>query len=115
MRKALPTLVMLLIAFCAVQTGATALGNKINTELTNWMQRVCQYEDSANCFWDAGTGGNGLGHSFYTHKINGDLCVMYVEHGYAKRHDWCLSTIDYDARQLALVDMDGDGGGAEAR
>jgi hypothetical protein len=25
----------------------------------------CEYEDSSNCFWDAGSSGNGVGHSFY--------------------------------------------------
>lgn len=24
----------------------------------------CQMEDSQNCYWDAGTSGNGAGHSF---------------------------------------------------
>lgn len=84
-------------------------------QLAQWMTRPCPYEDSANCFWDAGSMGDGAGHSFFAHKIHGDLCVVYSQHYYAVKHDWCLSTIEYDARQGALVDMDGDGGGAETR
>lgn len=84
------------------------------TQYAQWMKRPCPYEDSANCFWDAGNMGDGQGHSFFAHKYDdGDLCVAYTQHAYARTHDWCLSNIEYDARSTALMDMDGDGGGAE--
>lgn len=32
----------------------------------NWMTVACPTEDSAACYWDASTQGDGLGHSFYS-------------------------------------------------
>jgi hypothetical protein len=37
---------------------------------------------------------------------------MYVQPAYAKRHDRCL---DQQANPRAFIDLDQDGGGAEAR
>ena len=49
----------------------------------------CEYEDSNNCFWDAGESGNGEGHSFYASERDGKVCVYYAEPSYAKAHDYC--------------------------
>ena len=57
---------------------------------TWWMQRLCNVEDEANCFWNAGEAGNKRGHSFYARKFPGGLvCVMYLNRKYAKKHDEC--------------------------
>ncbi len=57
-----------------------------------WIQRTCQVEDAVDCYWDAGAG-NGAGHSFIVRRFpdGGPVCVMYVERGYARHHDRCLT------------------------
>lgn len=59
----------MLIAFCITVTGqAYADGRECGVYVT---LAPCQYEDSANCYWDASTRGNGNGNSFV--DINGHL------------------------------------------
>lgn len=59
-----------------------------------WMSRPCVYEDGINCFWNADSMGNGMGHSFYVRKIPGRrlTCAFYVERHYAKTHDYCVKS-----------------------
>ncbi|MFT3872640.1 MAG: hypothetical protein QM714_08335 [Nocardioides sp.] len=54
-----------------------------------WMRTPCAYEDSANCYWNAGEQGDGQGHSFYVRKFPHRTCWMYVQRAYAKKHDHC--------------------------
>lgn len=64
-----------------------------------WMSRPCPAEDSVNCYWNAGSEGNGSGHSFYVrwlngHGANGLVCVFYAgttkaDRAYAQEHDYC--------------------------
>lgn len=51
--------------------------------------KPCEWEDSRGCYWDAGTSGNGHGHSFVTVRVAGRACTLYVSRRYARRHDWC--------------------------
>lgn len=85
-----------------------------------WMHRACSYEDSANCFWDAGRG-NGVGHSFYVHTMDAEVgqktykrltCLMYTDHNFAQHHDRCFSE---QANARLSSDRDLDGSGTEAR
>jgi hypothetical protein len=39
----------------------------------------CKYEDSVNCFWDAGSMGNKSGHSFWViERADGSVCLRYL-------------------------------------
>ena len=63
--------------------------------MPKWMHRPCPEEDSVNCFWDAGSRGNGVGHSFYVRQFPGKakmVCVMYVKPRDARRWDYCEAT-----------------------
>lgn len=42
----------------------------------------CKFEDSTNCFWDAGTQGNGHGHSFWTDR-DGHVSYLDPRFGFA--------------------------------
>lgn len=79
-----------------------------------WMTHPCAYEDSVNCFWNAGTSGNHRGHSFYVREVPGRahiICVMYVTHRDQKRWDYC-ETSGANARSAPKMhDFDRDGFG----
>lgn len=78
----------------AETTQVTTVSAKVQ-HLTPWMKRPCANEDSVNCFWDAGTSGNGGGHSFYVRQFPGKqrmVCVMYVRARDARRWDYCEAT-----------------------
>jgi hypothetical protein len=50
----------------------------------------CEYEDSVNCFWDAGSMGNGSGHSFWViEKASGEVCIRYLSARYNRKHGEC--------------------------
>lgn len=49
----------------------------------------CQYEDSTNCFWDAGASGNNKGHSFYSIKVGHKVCTIYWDRAFNRRHGFC--------------------------
>jgi len=56
------------------------------------MRRPCKYEDSVNCYWDAGSAGNHKGHSFVVRQFPGGkhmVCVMYVRWADARKWDYC--------------------------
>ncbi len=56
-----------------------------------WFRTPCYYEDSVNCYWDAGRRGNGVGQSFYIRDMPGPTtCLFYVNRKYAKKHDSCF-------------------------
>ena len=89
----------LLVASLLVATGlsvASSASADAPTPVTTWFaERPCQYEDSVNCGWDAGTQGNGGGHSFIVRQVPGSarmVCVFYTERSYARTHDYCQST-----------------------
>lgn len=66
---------------------------------THWMRTPCAQEDSLDCQWNAGTSGNGAGHSFYRVKravvnahgrtVGRVVCVYYVTHADARKWDAC--------------------------
>lgn len=57
-----------------------------------WMTSPCQYEDSRNCFWNAGEVGNHQGHSFYSVRINAGMeCTVYWNNKYARKHNFCTN------------------------
>lgn len=59
-----------------------------------WLTQPCPTEDSVNCYWNAAEQGNGTGRSFYVRQFPGSahmVCVMYVDRGYARSHDYCTS------------------------
>jgi hypothetical protein len=79
---------------------------------TIWLlKRPCNFEDSSNCYWDAGQG-NGTGHSFVSRYVRQAqlTCIFYTDKGYARTHDRCIDE-GYNPRQMQ--DLDGDGYGAE--
>lgn len=49
----------------------------------------CPEEDSVNCYWDAGTAGNGRGHSFYSIRVGARDCVIYWDRAYNRSHGHC--------------------------
>lgn len=70
------------------QTAPAASG----APLPFWTERPCPLEDSVNCAWDAGTMGDGNGHSFTVRKVphsRGLVCIFYAERDYARTHDKC--------------------------
>src|SRR3954471_23215258 len=69
-----------------------------------WLSRLCKYEDSANCFWNAGTTGNGRGHSFYAVLTRTrEVCLLYTDDRYAKHHNHCISDT---SRESVMHDYD---------
>ena len=55
-----------------------------------WLTRPCPYEDSVNCYWDAGVQGDGGGHSFFAVRVGREVCVLYAEDAWARRHNHCV-------------------------
>jgi hypothetical protein len=97
--------------FSAGQERALAKGQPT----AKWMRTPCEYEDSVNCYWDAGTMGNKKGHSFYVRYLPGKAhmtCVFYTQRYYAKRHDYCTGNDVLDSPKRkgdAHPDFDIDG------
>jgi len=67
-------------------------GRELAAELTThygdarprFMTTPCQFEDSVNCYWDAGEVGNGRGWSFYAIPIGRHrVAVVYWDHPHA--------------------------------
>lgn len=54
-----------------------------------WMTRPCAQEDGLNCYWDARSAGNGVGHSFYSVKVGRKMCTIYWGNRYARTHNNC--------------------------
>jgi hypothetical protein len=74
-----------------VMTSAVLLAGSAVAEAPSprWLTRPCAYEDSVNCYWDAGDTGNGGGHSFFAVRVRDQVCVLYGEDRYARRHNHC--------------------------
>jgi hypothetical protein len=74
-----------------VMTSAVLLAGSAVAEAPSprWLTRPCEYEDSVNCYWDAGDTGNGGGHSFFAVRVRDQVCVLYGEDRYARRHNHC--------------------------
>ena len=53
---------MMFIAFCLVNAVASATADTCPHDYD--VLAPCEYEDSADCYWDAANRGNGLGNSF---------------------------------------------------
>ena len=52
----------------------------------------CAVEDDINCYWDARTAGNKMGHSFWTIKVNRNrACTVYWDPRYSARHGQCFT------------------------
>jgi hypothetical protein len=79
------------LATTVAVTTAVLLGSTAGAEAPSptWLTRPCPSEDSVNCFWDAGAAGNGSGHSFFAVKVRDQVCVLYGEDRYARRHNHC--------------------------
>jgi len=84
----------------ALAAGIALGGNAVAADATSqqkqdlpfWTHRPCQQEDSVNCHWDAGTSGNGEGHSFIVRAVPGKahmVCVFYTDRRFARHHDYC--------------------------
>lgn len=54
-----------------------------------WQTRPCKEEDSNNCYWNAQTQGDGMGHSFYAVRVGKKVCVLYWQTKYARNHNHC--------------------------
>lgn len=54
-----------------------------------WMTHPCKSESSINCYWNATEQGNGVGHSYYVHRIGNLICVTYAVDSFAKHSDYC--------------------------
>lgn len=62
----------------ASQADTTVELHRIDHSLPVWMTTPCEYEDSSDCYWDAGTSGNGVGDSFYAVRTEpGVVCIRY--------------------------------------
>lgn len=49
--------------------------------IPTYLDHPCGYEDSINCYWDAGAEGNHRGHSFFAvemHDGMGTVCRIYI-------------------------------------
>ena len=72
---------------------AAILGGHANASSTKppvWMTTPCAYEDSSNCFWDAGAAGDQHGHSFYSIRVGDQDCIVFWDNRYARRHNHCI-------------------------
>lgn len=53
-----------------------------------YIRTPCPYQDSVNCYWNAATRGNGLGHSYYAIRVGrSGVLVRYWNRSYGKTHD----------------------------
>jgi hypothetical protein len=55
------------------------------------LTRPCAEEDSPNCHWDAGTSGNGEGHSFSSLRVGHLLCTIYDDPTYNHKQGYCTT------------------------
>jgi hypothetical protein len=102
-----------LFAFCAGMLTAIALtvtGTATATDthpapvlhgaIRHAVTTPCPYEDSMNCYWDAGTAGNGRGHSFYSirigrmtqHGVRVQDCITYWDRAYNRKYGQCYNS-----------------------
>lgn len=79
----------LMLAALAVSTGTVSAVQATEAVPTPRFMRVaCEQEDGRNCYWDAGSQGNGFGHSFFAIPApNGRTLVRYWDRAYGRTHD----------------------------
>ena len=78
------------ITAAVVMSVVTPVTASVSHEAPIWKTRPCEFEHSANCYWDAGKFGNGEGHSFWSIKRKGQpLCTVYWENAYHRRNGYC--------------------------
>jgi hypothetical protein len=82
--RAIKSVATALTVVVLLSTGAAA-----EAPSPRWLTRPCAYEDSVNCYWDAGEAGNGSGHSFFAVRVRDQVCVLYGDDRYARRHNRC--------------------------
>lgn len=84
---------MFLMVALGVQTVENFRGVQVDGSVSTkpaWNTTPCEYEDSANCFWNAGKAGNGGGHSFYAIQVGQKTCLVYWERAYGRKHNRCF-------------------------
>jgi hypothetical protein len=57
--------------------------------VSDMVTRPCPQEDSINCYWNAGSSGNGEGHSFYSVRVGNKMCTIYTARKYNRKHGNC--------------------------
>jgi hypothetical protein len=87
--------IKLAIAALATLAGGLSLGwaheaSAQGDDMPKWSQTPCEYEDSTNCFWDAGEQGNSKGHSFFAIKVGDSTCLAFWDDRYARHHNRCI-------------------------
>lgn len=89
MRKTLTTLAAAAILASGGGIAAHAQGGDDGVRHAVIPTRPCKYEDSVNCYWDAGMIGNGKGYSYWS-VIRGDkVCIHYLNARMNRRHGGC--------------------------
>ena len=79
-----------------------AQGSEVRTELPPrydqpWLNRPCKWEDSIQCYWNAGTMGNGRGHSFYAIRLGNTpkggvrVAIVYWDREYNIKNGYVVS------------------------
>lgn len=90
------------LAATAVLAGGVSAVQATETQAVpqpRFMRVPCAQEDGRNCYWDAGSQGNGAGHSFFSIPVpsvmpgaprTGTPCdyVRYWDRDYGRRHDY---------------------------
>lgn len=72
--RLLPALLVILLWALALQWFINSVPTFGQTQQEKYSWNIptkpCKYEDSKNCFWDAGQRGDGKGHSFWVGRNN---------------------------------------------
>lgn len=79
-------------ALLSTGVGVATAAPTADHPMPKWTNTPCEYEDSVNCYWDAGSMGNGSGHSFIVRQVPGKahmVCVFYTQRKFARHHDYC--------------------------
>lgn len=80
-----------------------AVLNQPHGRIAYAINHPCPQEDSFNCYWDAGSRGNDIGHSFYAirmpgpRKVGGQVCVIYWQRSFGRHWNYCDGPVgDHD-------------------
>lgn len=80
------------LAATAVLAGGVSAVQATETQAVpqpRFMRVPCAQEDGRNCYWDAGSQGNGAGHSFFAIPVpGGRTLVRYWDRDYGRTHDY---------------------------
>ncbi len=53
----------------------------IDHSMPVWMTTPCEVEDASDCYWDASSMGNKVGHSFYAVRVGGgQVCIRFWDY-----------------------------------